>query len=262
MKREVCYSFLYFPLTLFKEREALDKQTTARVNALKQKDFDAYMDLVQKAKNTRIIELLKQTETFMRQLGAKVKIQRGEQPQEGVDEEVTGIVEGEGVDDNLAFNLKNSTKIYYDLTQSNKESIKEQPSLLEGGTLKSYQMAGLEWMVSLYNNHLNGILADEMGLGKTIQTISLFCYLMESKHNFGPFLIVVPLSTLPNWSLEFDKWAPSIKKIVYKGAPQARKQLSSQLKNTKWNVCLTTYEYILKDKYTLNKYNWQVRLEF
>jgi len=247
----------YIEMIEKREKEALDKQTTARVNALKQKDFDAYMDMVQKAKNTRIIELLKQTEGFMRQLGAKVKIQRGEQPQEGVDEDVTGAVEGEGVDDNLAFNLKNSTKVYYDLTQSNKESIKEQPSLLEGGTLKSYQMAGLEWMVSLYNNHLNGILADEMGLGKTIQTISLFCYLMESKHNFGPFLIVVPLSTLPNWSLEFDKWAPSIKKVVYKGAPQARKQLASQLKTTKWNVVLTTYEYILKDKYTLNKYNWQ-----
>jgi SNF2 family DNA or RNA helicase len=31
------------------------------------------------------------------------------------------------------------------------------------------QMVGLKWMVSLYNNHLNGILADEMGLGKTVQ---------------------------------------------------------------------------------------------
>jgi SNF2 family DNA or RNA helicase len=44
-----------------------------------------------------------------------------------------------------------------------------------------YQMEGLEWMLSLYNNDLNGILADEMGLGKTIQTISLFAYLMEFK---------------------------------------------------------------------------------
>jgi SNF2 family DNA or RNA helicase len=57
--------------------------------------------------------------------------------------------------------------------------------------------------VSLYNNHLNGILADEMGLGKTIQTISLLCYLIEYKKNFGPFLIVAPLSTIPNWMAEF-----------------------------------------------------------
>ena len=30
-------------------------------------------------------------------------------------------------------------------------------------------MNGLRWLVSLYNNNLNGILADEMGLGKTVQ---------------------------------------------------------------------------------------------
>ncbi len=55
-------------------------------------------------------------------------------------------------------------------------------------------MKGLEWLVSLYNNNLNGILADEMGLGKTIQTIALVTYLMERKGNNGPFLIIVPLS--------------------------------------------------------------------
>lgn len=56
------------------------------------------------------------------------------------------------------------------------------------------QIQGLEWMVSLYNNNLNGILADEMGLGKTIQTIALITYLMEHKRLNGPYLIIVPLS--------------------------------------------------------------------
>lgn len=42
----------------------------------------------------------------------------------------------------------------------------EQPALVTGATLKSYQLAGVQWMVSLYENGLNGILADEMGLGK------------------------------------------------------------------------------------------------
>lgn len=55
-------------------------------------------------------------------------------------------------------------------------------------------MKGLEWMVSLYNNNLNGILADEMGLGKTIQTISLITYLMDVRKVNGPYLIIVPLS--------------------------------------------------------------------
>lgn len=73
-------------------------------------------------------------------------------------------------------------------------------------------------MVSLYNNNLNGVLADEMGLGKTIQTIALITYLIENKNNFGPYLIVIPLSTLSNWLFEFDKWCPCIKKIIYKAS--------------------------------------------
>jgi ATP-dependent DNA helicase len=40
-----------------------------------------------------------------------------------------------------------------------------QPSLVTGGVLKDYQLAGVEWLISLYENGLNGILADEMGLG-------------------------------------------------------------------------------------------------
>lgn len=80
---------------------------------------------------------------------------------------------------------------------------------------------------------------------------------MEVKKNYGPFLVVVPLSTLSNWCLEFDKWAPTIKKICYKGSPNVRKDLAKQLKTTKWNVCLTTYDYILKDRLTLHKYEWK-----
>jgi len=51
-------------------------------------------------------------------------------------------------------------------------------------------------MVSLFNNNLNGILADEMGLGKTIQTIALIAHLMQKKRANGPFLIIVPLSSV------------------------------------------------------------------
>jgi ATP-dependent helicase STH1/SNF2 len=42
---------------------------------------------------------------------------------------------------------------------------------------------------------------------------------MENKKNYGPFLVVVPLTTLSNWMIEFDRWAPNIKKIIYKGSP-------------------------------------------
>ena len=35
--------------------------------------------------------------------------------------------------------------------------------------MRDYQIRGLNWMISLAENGINGILADEMGLGKTLQ---------------------------------------------------------------------------------------------
>jgi SNF2 family DNA or RNA helicase len=48
-------------------------------------------------------------------------------------------------------------------------------------------MNGLRWLVSLYNNNLNGILADEMGLGKTVQVRS----------NIAPISICCSVCMLP-----------------------------------------------------------------
>ncbi|CAH8646202.1 unnamed protein product [Heterobilharzia americana] len=151
----------------------------------------------------------------------------------------------------------NAPQSYYTLAHAVREDVKEQASILVHGRLKEYQLRGLEWLVSLYNNNLNGILADEMGLGKTIQTIALITYLMEKKRVNGPFLIIVPLSVMSNWAMEFDRWGPSVKKILYKGSPQARRLLQTQIKASKINVLLTTYEYIIKDKAALSKVKWK-----
>ncbi|XP_061836394.1 probable global transcription activator SNF2L2 isoform X2 [Nerophis lumbriciformis] len=150
-----------------------------------------------------------------------------------------------------------SSQSYYGVAHAVIERVEKQASLLINGTLKHYQVQGLEWMVSLYNNNLNGILADEMGLGKTIQTIALITYLMEHKRLNGPYLIIVPLSTLSNWVYELDKWAPSVVKISYKGTPGLRRGFVPQLRSGKFNVLLTTYEYIIKDKHILAKIRWK-----
>ncbi|XP_048045025.1 probable global transcription activator SNF2L2 isoform X3 [Megalobrama amblycephala] len=150
-----------------------------------------------------------------------------------------------------------SSQSYYGVAHAVIERVEKQSTLLINGTLKQYQIQGLEWMVSLYNNNLNGILADEMGLGKTIQTIALITYLMENKRLNGPYLIIVPLSTLSNWVYELDKWAPSIVKIAYKGTPSMRRSFVPQLRSGKFNVLITTYEYIIKDKHILAKIRWK-----
>ena len=96
-----------------------------------------------------------------------------------------------------------------------------------------------------------------MGLGKTIQTISLITYLMEHKKVNGPFLVIVPLSTLSNWVNEFARWAPSVINVVYKGDPQQRRNLQAMLKTGKFNVLSTTYEYVIRDKSCLSKIRWK-----
>ena len=59
--------------------------------------------------------------------------------------------------------------------------LQQQPCCITGGTLRYYQLEGLNWLIALYDSGINGILADEMGLGKTLQTISLLGYLFESR---------------------------------------------------------------------------------
>ena len=70
------------------------------------------------------------------------------------------------------------------------------------------------------------ILADEMGLGKTIQIISFISHLFNQYHLYGPYLMVVPLSTVVAWQREFDKWAPEMNVIVYMGDVSSRTVVS------------------------------------
>jgi len=66
------------------------------------------------------------------------------------------------------------------------------------------------------------ILADEMGLGKTIQVIAFLSVLMDAYHVYGPFLLVVPLSTLVTWQREFKAWAPHVNVVIYIGDIKSR----------------------------------------
>lgn len=79
---------------------------------------------------------------------------------------------------------------------------------------------------------------------------------MEVKKIPGPFLVIVPLSTVTNWNLEFEKWAPSIKKITYKGTPNQRKVMQHDIRTGNFQLVLTTFEYVIKDKGLLGRIKW------
>eukprot|EP00064_Thunnus_orientalis_P012385 superscaffoldBa00001893_g12420 len=142
--------------------------------------------------------------------------------------------------------------------------LKKQPSYIGDETLqlRDYQLAGLNWLAHSWCRCNSVILADEMGLGKTIQTISFLSYLFHQHQLYGPFLLVVPLSTLTSWQREFDTWAPNMNVVVYLGDVMSRKTIrdyewvNHQTKRIRFNALLTTYEILLKDKGVLGNINW------
>lgn len=137
--------------------------------------------------------------------------------------------------------------------------------------LKEYQLKGLNWLATLYEQGINGILADEMGLGKvafpvslnvcntqerttvqTVQSISLLAYLAEVHDIWGPFLVVAPASTLHNWQQEITRFVPNLKALPYWGNVKDRATLRkfwskkeiSYNKDAPFHVLITSYQLV------------------
>nr|CAD7445550.1 unnamed protein product [Timema bartmani] len=107
-------------------------------------------------------------------------------------------------------------------------------------------------------NGINGILADEMGLGKTLQTISLLGYMKHYRNIPGPHIVIVPKSTLANWMNEFKKWVPSLRAVCLIGDQETRNVfIRETLMPGEWDVCVTSYEMVIKEKSVFKKFNWR-----
>ncbi|KAK1319506.1 CHD3-type chromatin-remodeling factor PICKLE [Acorus calamus] len=175
--------------------------------------------------------------------------------QEVIDEykarEAAATIQGKTVD----FQRRNS--------KTSLRKLDEQPEWLKGGKLRDYQLEGLNFLVNSWRNDTNVILADEMGLGKTVQSVSMLGFLQNAQQIHGPFLVVVPLSTLSNWAKEFKKWLPDMNVIIYIGN-RASREICQQYefysndggRKIKFNALLTTYELVVKDKLEFAKIKW------
>lgn len=240
------------------EERKRKQERIERLKLLRSNDEQAYLKLLKNTKNERLLQLVRQTDNYLMQIGAQVEQQR-DSIDRAIEPDTHNAFAEElgGKGDVPLEEMRRRRDLYYTVTHAVQEDI-HQPSIMVHGTLKGYQLEGLKWMISLYNNNLNGILADEMGLGKTIQTISLITYLIDVKKNRGPYLIIVPLSTMGNWVRELNLWAPSLEKIEYRGTREVRRELQrKKIATGTFNVLLTTYEFTVQDQKILSPIQWQ-----
>ena len=80
---------------------------------------------------------------------------------------------------------------------------------------------------------------------------------------YGPFLVIVPLSTITAWQSQFASWAPDINVVTYIGTAAAREvirvhEFGPSNKKLRLNVLLTTYEITLRDAKELGDIKWQL----
>ncbi|OWM74109.1 hypothetical protein CDL15_Pgr008420 [Punica granatum] len=144
--------------------------------------------------------------------------------------------------------------------EEDEEYLKEEEDGLSGiqGKMRDYQLAGLNWLIRLYENGINGILADEMGLGKTLQTISLLGYLHEFRGITGPHMVVAPKSTLGNWMNEIRRFCPILRAVKFLGNPEERRYIREELLVAgKFDVCVTSFEMAIKEKSALRRFSWR-----
>ena len=156
------------------EQRRIERLAKERLKALKNDDEEGYLALLGEAKDSRISHLLKQTDSYLETLASAVvdqqndDVHRDQMPmslpfeqEEGPASEATfGARRQDGEEEDAE---KKAGKVdYYAVAHRIQEKVARQANMLSGGTLKDYQVKGLQWMISLYNNRLNGILADEM----------------------------------------------------------------------------------------------------
>lgn len=150
-------------------------------------------------------------------------------------------------------------------TRSRMTKLEKQPDYIKGGELREFQMKGLNFLALNWTRGNNVILADEMGLGKTVQTVSFLSWLRNDRGQEGPFLVVAPLSVIPAWCDTFNHWAPDLNYVVYLGPEASRSNIreyelfeDGNPRKTKFNVLVTSYDYILADADFLKNIRWQV----
>ncbi|KAJ3737090.1 SNF2 family DNA-dependent ATPase [Lentinula guzmanii] len=186
------------------------------------------------------------------------------EPKEDAGTSAGGQVLEQKLNDDLPLDLDSDELNFQNPTSLSGQLTIGQPKMLMA-QLKEYQLKGLNWLGTLYEQGINGILADEMGLGKTVQSISLLAYLAETHDIWGPFLVVAPASTLHNWQQEITRFVPGLKALPYWGNVKDRATLRkfwskkeiSYNQDAPFHVLITSYQLVTQDQQYFQRVKWQ-----
>eukprot|EP01064_Diplonema_japonicum_P036290 TRINITY_DN8107_c0_g1_i2.p1 TRINITY_DN8107_c0_g1~~TRINITY_DN8107_c0_g1_i2.p1 ORF type:complete len:1181 (+),score=206.67 TRINITY_DN8107_c0_g1_i2:32-3574(+) len=244
-----CYSTARVD-TLHNIAEALHKQKN--LSSMRQeKDDEQKRQRVARALNKAVSSFWEHTTKIIKQTTNDHKERRRREILEGKKDLL--LTEAKSLANTLAEDLKKTKH------EDGKGNVELSPLLqVASRPLRGYQRSGLDWLVALHERGMSGILADEMGLGKTIQTISLLAHLATAESNWGPHLVVVPMSVLLNWEIEFKRWAPGFNILLYYGTQKARLQ-----KRKGWtalgafDVCIASYQTVVADITHFKRMHWE-----
>ncbi|HLP47422.1 MAG TPA: DEAD/DEAH box helicase, partial [Candidatus Kapabacteria bacterium] len=114
-----------------------------------------------------------------------------------------------------------------------------------------YQKEGFKWLHFLRDYGFSGCLADDMGLGKTVQTLALL-QTLKDKNLLKTSLLVAPVSALPNWEMEIEKFTPGLRFYRHMGSKREKDTVEWH----KVDLVITSYATLRNDIDVFNRFEF------
>jgi superfamily II DNA or RNA helicase len=117
--------------------------------------------------------------------------------------------------------------------------LKPRPPKTLKAKLRDYQIEGHAWLTRVAAWGAGACLADDMGLGKTVQAIAV----LLDRGKQGPALVLAPTSVLHNWVDELERFAPSLRPVLFTETDRATKLVGLKPND----VVIASYGVLVRD---------------
>jgi superfamily II DNA or RNA helicase len=119
-------------------------------------------------------------------------------------------------------------------------SLEPKPPASLATTLRDYQVEGHAWLSRVAAWGAGACLADDMGLGKTVQALAI----LLDRARLGPALVLAPTSVAFNWVEELQRFAPTLRPVLYAERTDRRECLAKLGNN---DVLIVSYGLLVRD---------------